>query len=380
MFLRTERGANKMADEKKRILKLVESGKLSVDEAIALMEMVDKEENKKEQDIWHVDFEESKFQEKKKETASSFNFQTAKGKIFDFVDSTIKKVKEVDLDLNFGHYEEVFHIFQYTDIIPETIDIDIPNGDVELIPWENQEIRIECKAKVYRVDSLEDAKRVFLKEVDVAADKEKLEVKVHHKWMKLQTTIYVPTEEYKVTKIRLFNGPIKSNNLHSGQIYAKTANGKIHLTAIQAKKLEVDAANGSIDVEKTSATAMDAETINGAIHVDGYFERVDLQSFNGDIVCTNHSEDCEYIELKGTTGNMDVNIIEELAVNGNLKTNFGGFNVELEGIQIIEEKKDVLQKTLQFQSIQSMEKRTSIDANTKTGTIKIKKIGNQEVS
>lgn len=366
-----------MADEKKRILKLVESGKLSVDEALALMEMVDQEESKK--DLWQGNFEEPKFQEKKKETASSFNFQTAKGKIFDFVDSTIKKVKEVDLDLNFGHYEEVVHIFQYTDITPETIDIDIPNGDVELIPWGNQEIRIECKAKVYRVDSLEDAKRVFLKEVDVAADKEKLEVKVHHKWMKLQTTIYIPKEEYKIAKIRLFNGPIKSNNLHSDQIYAKTANGKIHLTAIQAKKLEVDAANGSIDIEKTNATAVDAETINGVVHVDGYFERVDLQSFNGDIVCTNHAEDCEYIELKGTTGNMDVNVVEGLAVNGLLKTNFGGFNVELEGIQIVEEKKDVLQKTLQFQSIQSEENRTSINANTKTGTIKIKKIANQEV-
>ncbi|MFT8323101.1 MAG: DUF4097 domain-containing protein [Bacillus sp. (in: firmicutes)] len=367
-----------MADEKKRILQLVESGKLTVEEALALMEKLDqadagKENTADEKEILNELAEEVKFKEKKKEIPS-FNFQSAKDKLFEFVDTTIKKVKDVDLDLNFGHYEEVSHIFQYTDISPDNIDIDIPNGEIELIPWDQEEIRIECKAKIYRVQTLDEAKQIFLKEVRIAADNDKLDIKVFHKWMKLHTNIYIPKSEYKMIKLRLFNGSIKTYEITADQLYTKTANGKITLIAGQLKKVEADAANGSIEVDKSIVEELDAETINGIIKAEGYFQKVDLQSFNGNLVCTNHSDVCEYFDLKGTTGSIEVNVNEGLAVNGSLKTNFGGFNVELEGIQIIEEKNEVLQKTLQFQSVQSEPKRTLIDANTKTGSIKIQKI------
>ncbi|MEK4908905.1 DUF4097 domain-containing protein [Niallia circulans] len=370
-----------MADEKKRILELVESGKLTVDEALKLMEKVDEVNEKKslneEEKIILEDFQkETKFHEKKKETSSNygFNFQAAKDKLFDIVDTTIKKVKEVDLDLNFGHFEEVSHIFQYHNIAPKKVDIDIPNGEVELIPWDQEEVSIECKAKVYRVNSLEEAKKVFLKEVDVIVDEERLVLKTNHKWMKVKTQVYIPQISYESAIIRLFNGPITTFDVKAEKLYAKTANGKITLKAGENKKVEADAANGSIKVEKGKMEKLDAETINGSITVDGYFNKVDLQAFNGSISCVNHSEACEILELQGTTGSIEVSLPESLAVSGELKTNFGGFNVELEGIQIIEEKNEVLQKTLQFKSIQSSEHHTKIEANTKTGSIKVKKI------
>lgn len=370
-----------MAEEKKRILELVESGKLTVDEALKLMEKVDEVNEKKslneEEKIILEDFQkESKFHEKKKETSSNygFNFQAAKDKLFDIVDTTIKKVKEVDLDLNFGHFEEVSHIFQFNNIAPKKLDIDIPNGEVELIPWDQKEVSIECKARVYRVNSLEEAKRVFLKEVDVIVDNERLVVKTNHKWMKVKAQVYIPQISYESAIIRLFNGPITTFDVKAEKLYAKTANGKITLKAGENKKVEADAANGSIKVEKGKIDKLDAETINGSITVEGYFNKVDLQAFNGSISCVNHSETCEILELQGTTGSIEVSLPETLAVSGELKTNFGGFNVELEGIQIIEEKNEVLQKTLQFKSIQSSEHHTKIEANTKTGSIKVKKI------
>nr|WP_220040951.1 DUF4097 domain-containing protein [Niallia circulans] len=354
---------------------------MTVDEALKLMEKVDEVNEKKslnedEKKILEDFQEETKFHEKKKETNSNygFNFQSAKDKLFDFVDTTIKKVKEVDLDLNFGHFEEVSHIFQYNNITPKKLDIDIPNGEVELIPWDQEEVSIECKAKVYRVNSLEEAKRVFLKEVDVIVDDEKLLVKTNHKWMKVKTQVYIPQTSYESAIVRLFNGPITTFDVKAEKLYAKTANGKITLQAGENKKVEADAANGSIKVEKGNIEKLDAETINGSITVEGYFNKVDLQSFNGSILCTNHSETCEVFELQGTTGSIEVSLPETLAVSGELKTNFGGFNVELEGIQIVEEKNEVLQKTLQFKSIQSSEHHTKIDANTKTGSIKVKKI------
>jgi len=365
-----------MADEKRRILQLLEEGKLTIDEALSLIEKAEQADLAKNLKGDDDSIDDSVFQEKKKEPyqQSAFKFQSAKEKLFDFVDNAVKKVKEVDLDnLNITRHEEISHIFQFTEVFPKNIDVDIPNGEVEVIPWDQNEIRIECKAKIYRVDSNEQAKEVFLKEVKVKAKEDVLEVKVNHKWMKLQTKLYIPKNTYHIAKVRLFTGSIKTYDLSADQIYAKTANGKITINAGQSEKLEADAANGGIVIENSVIEKLDGETLNGAIKAEGFFKKVDLQSFNGNILCIDHSEEIEVIELKGTTGSIEVHIPEELAVTGNLKTNFGGFNVELEGIQIIEEKNDVLQKVMEFQSIQSLDKRTKIEANTKTGSIKVKK-------
>ncbi|MEM5591660.1 DUF4097 family beta strand repeat-containing protein [Niallia circulans] len=163
-------------------------------------------------------------------------------------------------------------------------------------------------------------------------------MKTNHKWMKVKTQVYIPQISYESAIIRLFNGPITTFDVKAEKLYAKTANGKITLKAGENKKVEADAANGSIKVEKGKMEKLDAETINGSITVDGYFNKVDLQAFNGSISCVNHSEACDILELQGTTGSIEVSLPESLAVSGELKTNFGGFNVELEGIQIIEEK------------------------------------------
>lgn len=365
-----------MADEKRRILQLLEEGKLTIEEALSLIEKADEADLAKKLNSEETLADDSVFQEKKKNPyqQSAFKFQSAKEKLFDFVDNAVKKVKEVDFDqLNITRHEEVSHIFQFTEVFPKNIDVDIPNGEVELIPWDQDEIRIECKAKIYRVDSTEQAKELFLKEVQVKAKEDILELKVNHKWMKLQTKFYIPKNAYHIAKVRLFTGSIKTYDLLADQLYAKTANGKITINAGQSEKLEADAANGSIVIENSVIEKLDGETLNGAIKAEGFFQKVDLQSFNGNILCINHSEDIDVLELNGTTGSIEVQVPEQIAVTGNLKTNFGGFNVELEGIQIIEEKNDVLQKVMQFQSIQSLDKRTKIEANTKTGSIKIKK-------
>ena len=96
---------------------------------------------------------------------------------------------------------------------------------------------------------------------------------------------------------------------------------------------------------------LDAETLNGAIFVDGDFRKVELQSFNGHIHCKLDGARCEVLEAKATTGGIDIDLPEFVAVNGKLKSNLGNFTVDLEGIQIVEEKNEFMQKTFSFKSI-----------------------------
>ena len=57
------------------------------------------------------------------------------------------KLKEFDLDLNFGKYREVSHIFQQADASIHYMDIDIANGHVTVIELDQTDIRVECEAQ-----------------------------------------------------------------------------------------------------------------------------------------------------------------------------------------------------------------------------------------
>lgn len=78
----------------------------------------------------------------------------------------MKKVKEVDLDLNFGHAYDVQHIFQFKDTDFSSVELQIANGSVNIVPWEDDDIRAECQAKVYRADSQDAARHAFLQHIE----------------------------------------------------------------------------------------------------------------------------------------------------------------------------------------------------------------------
>ncbi|SFB21979.1 MULTISPECIES: DUF4097 domain-containing protein [unclassified Bacillus (in: firmicutes)] len=363
-----------MKAERLRILKMVEDGKLSVDEALTLLESLESKPTgapasffeKKEQDS-------VKFEEAKKEESVNHKFQTAKDKIFDFVDTALKKIKDIDLDLNFGHSIEVSHVFQHSDAVFKDLDVEVANGSVKLIPWDQKDVRIECHAKVYRVETPQEARDHFMKDVSFALDGDKLRFHTSQKWMKLDAVLYIPQTQYDRVRIRMFNGPVSGEELAVNDYRVKTANGKIELAGISGKRLEAETANGQILIKRSKIDKLEAESINGAIKLDGDFKFAELQTFNGNLTCHLNSDRCESIVAKGATGNIDLYVPVGVALHGDLKTNLGGLNVLVEGVQITEEKSEVVQKALRFQSVMPSERQLKIFADTKTGSVHIKK-------
>ncbi|MDF2855338.1 MAG: hypothetical protein K0Q87_1189, partial [Neobacillus sp.] len=200
-----------MKEERIRILKMVEEGKISVDEALALIEELEKATQSMEQKQEKIAQELStafKFEEAKKEESAHGKVQSTKDKIFDFVDSALKKVKDLDIDLNFGKSVEISHIFHQADVYLKDIDIDIANGSLKIVPWDQLDVRIECQAKVYRVENSDQARQNFLKDILFAIEGQKLRFMTQQKWMKVDAVVYIPQAEYERVRVRLFNGPI----------------------------------------------------------------------------------------------------------------------------------------------------------------------------
>ncbi|WP_019153707.1 DUF4097 family beta strand repeat-containing protein [Robertmurraya massiliosenegalensis] len=366
-----------MQEERKRILNMVQEGKLTVNEALVLLEGLDAAESqKKSKDELLCELSTSvKFEEaKKEESFSNQKHHSTKDKIFEFVDTAIQKIKDFDLDLNFGSSVDISHIFQQGDVYLREVDVDLANGSVKIVPWEQQDVRVECEAKVYRVDSQDEARNTFLKDVIFAIEGQKLRFASQQKWMKIHATLFIPQAQYENIKVRMFNGSIESENLQVEKYNVKTANGKINMSNLTSKYVDAETANGQIEVRNGKIDDLEAETINGAIKVDGGFKRIELQSFNGNINCNVIDASCERIEAKVTTGGIKLYLPETAAIAGELKTNLGNFNVDYTGIHIIEDKSEVVQKQIRFEPSSPSDHVTRVDADTKTGSVTIKRV------
>ncbi|MCH1625801.1 DUF4097 family beta strand repeat-containing protein [Ferdinandcohnia quinoae] len=368
-----------MIEEQKRILKLVEDGKLTAEEAILLIEKlsnVDSGMNQAEKEAEirtelsaKVDYEHTR-------QGSSFDQKatSVKNKFMDFVDSAFKKIKDMDLDFNFGDAIEVKHIFQHSNVNLTKIDLDVANGSITIIPWGEKDVRIECDAKVYKIENQVRARKAFLEDVRFSIEDGKLLFLIQQKQMKVNAKIYVPNENYENVKVRMFNGPINGENLVVQDFRAKTANGAVTVTNFVTTSMEVETANGHIKAENIESKEFEAETINGTVTVGGRFEKVDLQSFNGNITCSLAEDSCHTAYIKTTTGTIHVFVSDAYEVDGELKSNLGSFKAELPVMSIIEEKNDIVQKSLRFKANQDKGNKLYLFAETKTGSIEIKPI------
>ncbi len=374
-----------MSDERKRILDLLENGMITAQEAIKLLDALEKSSQSKQHSSNDIltDFisavtsdDDSKTKQEKGESSkkknSDFDFDGAKDKIVDFFNTALNKVKSLEFDFQWKHSVELSHVFQQSEVELKAIDIDVSNGKVDIIPWDQDEIRLECDAKVYRTEDEEEAKKQFIENTRFGVENGTLYYSTQLKWMKVDTKVYIPKQEYDRLVVRIFNGGFQGNDLHVEKFKVKSANGKVSIENLTSENAEVETSNGAIKALNVSAHRFEAESINGKIHVEGDIKKSDIQSLNGNVVLRLKGDEADTTHIKAVTGNIDVYVPEHIALAGEAKSNLGSFKLEVEGINVVEEKNEIVQKQIRFTKLSESEHKLHIFAETKTGSVVIK--------
>jgi DUF4097 and DUF4098 domain-containing protein YvlB len=225
---------------------------------------------------------------------------------------------------------------------------------------------------MYRVENTDQARQHFLAEVECLVEGNRLIFNTDKKTMKVNLVVYVPEQSYEQVKIRVFNGPIRGEALNVGTLKAKTANGVITFSEINGKKGEFETANGQIKLSRSNYEKVEAETITGFIQFNGSADKIDAQSFNGNVLLTLEDTASETLYAKTTTGNIEINIPDEAKVTGELKSNLGSLSAQLKDVDITFEKNETIQKELKFRT--GSEAKLTLFADSKTGSITIKNI------
>ncbi|WP_270180094.1 DUF4097 family beta strand repeat-containing protein [Alkalihalobacillus sp. CinArs1] len=344
-----------MNEERKMILTMIEEGKITAEEGAKLLSALGSTETKKEE----------RAAEPQQERPQSGY------RVGQFVESLIQKVKDMDLDFNFGSSEEVEHVFSEQEVSFDAIDIHVRNGEVAFQTWDQDDVKIDCKANIYRVSTTEGAKEKLLRDTYFSVDNGKMTFKSERADVKLNVVIYVPAKEYERVWITTFNGDVSGETIRSAKAKLKTANGKVGIKASEVKDLEAESGNGSISVENTNGDVCELETGNGPITIDGTYKEVEAQSINGAIRYALKEVVSGSAQLKTVNGTIQVNVPKGMNLNGDLKSTIGTITADLDNMSVLREKQEISHRMKKFKTEVDSENTYRIAATSTAGSITV---------
>lgn len=376
-----------MSEEKLRILKMLESGIISADEAVKLIEALEKNNASSKTDTRYSStksaesskglgsiFEElEKFGQKmsgqrpKTETVTQ-----SKEKIFEFMQSAMQRLKDVEVPF-VGKGAEFTHVFHEQDAKPHRLKLETANGAVTIRPWNGEGVKAECHVKVYGAATEEEARESFLKNSIFYAREDKLSFSVGLKLMKTDVTLYIPSSELEDVSVKLFNGAFDMRDVKADKLEVRSGNGKIELKSSRIAVIEAETGNGPIRLIDCEGERAELNTFNGAIHMVGTYRFADLQTFNGNVLYDAKTDQAEAVRAESMTGNVELYVPQDLAVKGEMRTTAGRLTVPETGMANVTEKDERIQKSLKFESDNLLDGRQlTIDAETKTGSVTLR--------
>ncbi|WP_026678490.1 DUF4097 family beta strand repeat-containing protein [Fictibacillus gelatini] len=348
--------------ERKMILQMLNEGKITVEEAERLLHAVHDPNPKAP----HKGKEEKKHSSLEKEPSAS-------QKIGKFIDQVSERIKNVDFDFNFGPHEEIQYVFEANNVSFDRVDIDIRNGSIKVIPWEKNDVRIECKAAVYKVPEEITATTKFQNETFFDCEAPKLRFYARDKTQKVNAVFFIPEIEYENMKLTTFNGPIKVHNIKVKELETKSTIGNLIVESCTGQKIQSEANHGSMTLKDNRWIDMSLETINGPVRFSGEAENAMAETINGTIYFEQRSVLKGNALLKTVTGKIEAELPEDIELEADLKTYVGSIHCDFTGMEIIEEKKELAKKTLHFIANKDTFPKYQLEAEAKTGSITVSK-------
>ncbi|WP_210471252.1 DUF4097 family beta strand repeat-containing protein [Sporosarcina sp. 6E9] len=399
-----------MQSKRKRILTMLENGTITTDEALTLLENLNEEQTSTETSqspsLEETTESETSSDTTEKETTSSEtekksdpdqennqsgnsgksktskqsmddfledlrkDFTNVSDRFMQFMQTAVQTVKEFDIESPFGESVLFSHtINKPMDKIDELL-LDIDNGKITVHYTDEKEARAEFSVKAFNNESETKAKEDFLEKVLVVTDDNKLRISSKMKMTKVNLELFLPQKEYKELNVRLMNGSFQMKDAEAKKVHVKTANGKIDISTLKFTTADFETANGEIRLTGLSGENLSAETLNGRVYIDGDLKEVEAQSLSGHVVVTTTNEKASKIEAKTMSGSVELYIPTGLALSGEIASNMGRLDLQLDDVNRTAEQDLLLQRSIRFsKDVESQDNPLYIFGEAKTGSV-----------
>lgn len=298
------------------------------------------------------------------------DFTNVGDRFMQFMQTAVQKVKSFDFDSPFGHSVTFNHTVTKSASGIEEVIADIANGKVTIHTSDDEEIRAEFTVKAFNSDSEEKAREDFLDKLLFVNDEGKLRLSSDLKIVQVNVALFIPKKDYARISVRLLNGSFDMKDATADRVRVKTTNGKIDVSGLTFKDGEFETGNGAIALTNVTGGSIEAETLNGRVYIDGAVKEVEAQSLNGPVVVTTIDAAAEKIEAKTMSGSVEIYIPSEVAITGEIISNMGRLDLQLDDIQRTSEQEQLLQRSIRFKK--EVEGNTSplyVFGEAKTGSV-----------
>lgn len=368
-------------EEKMMILKMLQEGKITAEEAQKLLEAVDKNpsgfeadmrknEKKLEEKMQELSQKANKLAEKVgsklNSSAEKFNSNSEKfGDDFakrmesfgnEIADSAVKFTDKLVnyignfIDVGYDKYQYkknfVYQIAEAADVY-----VDTSNFAVIVNPTEEKELLVDFYVNTSAPNMLIDDY------IDIQQSDAGISIKTQfpsRTWGKVE--ILVPQH---LNKLNIFtnNGKCEVNSITANIIESNTSNGKIDLNNCQGSTIKAVTSNGKVVSTATSAEYADYSTSNGKIEIENCrFDKLDAKTSNGSIVLDGigkmNSPEGNY-SLRTSNGKIIIGLekTEDLGCMIDAATSLGSITVDLPQLNYFIDKKNFsMQSTAQIKN------------------------------
>lgn len=373
-------------EEKLIILRMLEEGKITSEEALRLLEPLSKEQKQRKNQPIDDKLNDTinKFSKKAEKFAEKIGpdfISRVESVSADFADAAVKFAdKMVDF---FGSgfssneaYKTVLRSLSFPISNQENIKVVLKtqNLTVSVDAADNQEILLDMKL------NLLDGKNDIDKFIETRTEGNIIYINTQFPsktWGKLDIKLPRNVDKFQIQTI---NSKCFLDNLKTSYLYCNTSNGKIEIKNCSCEKLQVMTNNGKIIISNTKALHADADTSNGNIELNNsFFDSLKSTTNNSNIYLSNfnsiNAEEAKY-ELQTSNGKIKIGLSKDhnIAHKINANTSVGNINIsELDPSYIIERDSDNMktQVTLTSNAYQESDKKISINAMTSNSSIYI---------
>ncbi|MBE3579478.1 MAG: DUF4097 family beta strand repeat protein [Caldanaerobacter subterraneus] len=257
-----------MEEEKMTVLRMLEEGKITAEEAAILLEALEgrRETNLQEKGSFNLL---DKFKERMT-VLSDIPEEVEKG--LDKIEGKIEGIKKMDFKtsiadsiLDFiwkGKEEKLEKEFEIKDVGENiSLRIAVANGDIILRRWDNDYIRVKAEYTV----------RSRGKGLDVKYEENFLNIVGDKTLKKAKIDIYLPAVRCDEVKLESVNGDISAENLNMGKVSIKNINSDVELKYVYLEEANISTVNGDISIHNLKVDLpkvfMKIDTINGDVKV-----------------------------------------------------------------------------------------------------------------
>lgn len=370
-----------VSEEKMLVLKMLEEGKISSEEAARLIDALENSSKQTQSDVknpkfnfqqeiskvkdrvedWKQDFKSGNKQKDFDRMVDDFSSKAEKlgknvasttfgivDKVVDFVGSFV----DTNVFTMFGSYNAVERTFEALAAEGMVLEIEGINGFITVKKHENENILIKSKVKS-PYNNVDDILMFSNSENVVSVKLNKIgNISVSHE-------IYLPATKFGKIRLDTSNSRIyvedamadsfeaATRNAHielmgvcSEKMSIKTKNARIQISYITGKDIEINTNNSVIDIKHVKAENIQAVTVNGRILVENVQNydnasllNMDLKTANGGIKVNMNDMDNRGYKITAKTTNGGINLlIPQITYNNVNKQGLGGSFIQAESV------------------------------------------------